>query len=447
MIRAMQVLSKTDLLSKVSLISVNEALAILGTALTSSLFIQFSHHGISKYDSSVFTLFFYSWLSSNAIFFTYKYRANIHKTYQYLSEKELLLFSSMLSLFFVLSVSNHHAISSGYGACLVLATLFHPTQFNLIPKIFKQLIRWRPIRATEQSEWYYMSIHPAKIVAAILLYSAMAPDYMLPAQSLGLTSIGMLPINTVYYWLISCVPLLAAGLYTGHLALDQRSSSLDTVDKAAFLVKQLVVTSTESIIHINMLLAAKSIKLSRIHNICSGAVIAALGVSCLGDIKLPLGEHSEILTYLIGIALFAYIGFDEIAPAILFGFMHEKDSAVMIALATVAGLAYNKSYQQNGWLISPILTHMAVNCSHFFGIYSPFPDSLKSYVSREIPDHIIVTYPKKANNKDAPSLSHKDECTLFDHFVKSPVHKNLVSPQLLQQAIRYTSDNEHKKNK
>ncbi|TCS35128.1 hypothetical protein EDC30_11141 [Paucimonas lemoignei] len=58
--------------------------------------------------------------------------------------------------------------------------------------------------------------------------------------------------------------------------------------------------------------------------------------------------------------------------ALLFGLAHAGGGAVMVMLATLAGLGYAIAYAKAGTIEAPILVHFALNAVHFIGFSYPY---------------------------------------------------------------------------
>lgn len=60
------------------------------------------------------------------------------------------------------------------------------------------------------------------------------------------------------------------------------------------------------------------------------------------------------------------------ASALLFGLAHMGGGAVMVVLATLAGLGYALAYAKAGTIEAPILVHFSLNAVHFIGFSYPY---------------------------------------------------------------------------
>jgi hypothetical protein len=58
--------------------------------------------------------------------------------------------------------------------------------------------------------------------------------------------------------------------------------------------------------------------------------------------------------------------------ALLFGLAHAGGGAVMVVLATLAGLGYAFAYAKAGTIEAPIMVHFALNAVHFIGFTYPY---------------------------------------------------------------------------
>jgi hypothetical protein len=60
-----------------------------------------------------------------------------------------------------------------------------------------------------------------------------------------------------------------------------------------------------------------------------------------------------------------------LVSAVLFGLAHAAGGPAYVTLATIAGVGYGWAYLRTGRIEASILTHFAVNATHFFGFTYP----------------------------------------------------------------------------
>ena len=325
----------------------------------------------------------------------------LKKTATKLHEQQLLFYTGMAGFISLALLTPHNStlsmtelIHTRIGlhqlmVCLLMMHLHHSSKDSVFSAYLPPIFRWRTIQKSPKSKPYRIRIYPGKIIVATALFlcfnSKINPytSELSAAYSIDL-------VTTVLGCSALAVGTLATmGLYSKAIRQDPRKEAMDRSDIWAFNIKQMVVTTTKSIIGI-------------------------YGIYL--PIKAVIGQSNNTLSCITA----------EGYSALLFGLLHENKGLAHMLSTSVAGLIYNQSFHRTGTLLAPILTHYIVKRVHFSDVNFTLclPDSVRDIISRHIdPSRLGFHFTYDGVDSDKPETALASSTlagALVKHIIPEP---------------------------